>query len=335
MKKLFLFFLASTICRLSPSVFSQTFLIDSTRTPLVHTFSIVARDSVTGEMGVAVQSHWFSVGSVVGWAEAGVGAVATQSLVNPSFGIRGLELLKKGKSAKETVEELIASDSGGSYRQLAIIDAKGNSFSFTGKNCIAEAGNIFGKNFSVQANLMLNDKVPSAMAKAFTETKGALAERMIAALEAGQSVGGDIRGQQSASILIVKGISSGKIWEDKLIDLRVEDNPHPIAELKRLLNVYRAYEHMNKGDNASEKNDWDTALKEYSDAEKMFPDNEEMKFWHAVNLVNKGKVVESLPLFKEIFSKNKNWATLLPRLTKVGLLTTDEATVKKIVSIQK
>ena len=317
------------------SVFGQTLLIDSVRTPLVHTFSIVARDSITGEMGVAVQSHWFSVGSVVSWAEAGVGAVATQSLVNPSFGIRGLELLKAGKTAKEAVQELIASDTGREFRQLAIIDAKGNAFSFTGAKCIPEAGNIIGKNFSVQANLMLNNKVPGAMEKAFLEAKGMLAERVVAALEAGQAAGGDIRGQQSAAILIVKGTSSGKVWEDKLIDLRVEDNPHPILELKRLLNVYRAYEHMNNGDAATEKSDWALALKEYGEAEKMFPDNLEMKFWHAVNLVNKGKIDDSLPLFKEIFAKDKNWLILLPRLTKTGLLTTDDATLKRILGLGK
>jgi uncharacterized Ntn-hydrolase superfamily protein len=327
MKKLLLFLLLFPLA----SAFGQTFMIDSVRNPFVHTFSIVARDSITGEMGVAVQSHWFSVGSVVSWAEAGVGAVATQSLVNPSFGIRGLELLKKGKTAKEAVEELIASDTGGAFRQLAIVDAKGNAFSYTGNKCIPEAGNIMGKGFSTEANLMLNDKVPGAMAKAFREAKGPLAERMIAALEAGQAVGGDIRGQQSAAILIVKGTSSGKIWEDKLVDLRVEDNPHPIQELKRLLTVFRAYEHMNNGDAATEKSDWAKALKEYGEAEKMFPDNLEMKFWHAVNLVNKGKIDDSLPLFKEIFAKEKNWIILLPRLSKVGLLTADDATLKRML----
>ena len=330
MKKIFL---GTVFIILFSSAFSQSFVIDSSRNPLVHTFSIVARDSITGEMGVAVQSHWFSVGSIVGWAEAGVGAVATQSLVNPSFGMRGLELLKKGKTAKETVEELIASDSGSAFRQLAIVDAKGNAFSYTGKNCIPEAGNIIGRSFSVQANLMLNDKVPAAMEKVFKASKGPLAERMIAALEAAQTVGGDIRGQQSASLLVVKGVSSGKIWEDKLIDLRVEDNSQPIQELKRLLKVYRAYEHMNNGDLATEKGDWETAIKEYGEAEKMFPDNIEMKFWHAVNLVNKGKTEDALPLFKTIFAKEKNWLILLPRLRKVGLLSTDDATVKKILEI--
>ena len=315
--------------------FAQAFYIDSTRNFLCHTFSIVARDRVTGEIGAAVQSHWFSVGSVVTWAEAGVGAVATQSLVNPSFGMRGLQLLKQGNSPKEVVEELAASDTGREFRQLGVIDTKGNAFSFTGKNCIPEAGNIIGRNFSVQANLMLNDKVPAAMAKAFMETNGLLAERMLAALEAGQSVGGDIRGQQSAAMVVVKGESSGKVWEDRELDLRVEDNHEPIKELKRLLKVYRAYEHMNNGDLATEKSDWAAALKEYSEAEKMFPQNEEMKFWHAVNLVNKGKTDESLPLFKDVFSKNKNWAILVPRLTKCGLLTADEATVKKILAVQK
>jgi uncharacterized Ntn-hydrolase superfamily protein len=182
---------------------------------------------------------------------------------------------------------------------------------------------------------MLNDKVPAAMAKAFKETQGPLAERMIAALEAGQSVGGDIRGQQSAAIVVVKGTSSGKIWEDRLIDLRVEDNTEPIKELKRLLNVFRAYEHMNNGDLATEKNDWDKAEKEYGEAEKMFPKNEEMKFWHAVNLANKGKTDESLPLFREVFAKNKNWMILLPRLSKAGMLTADDAAIKKILETGK
>ena len=251
--------------------------------------------------------------------------------MNPSFGIRGLELLKKGKTAKEAVEILIASDTGGAFRQLAIVDAKGNAYSYTGTKCIPEAGNIMGRGFSVEANLMLNDKVPAAMAKAYREARGPLAERLMLALQAGQAAGGDIRGQQSASLLIVKGTSSGKIWEDKLIDLRVEDNPHPIHELQRLLKVYRAYEHMNNGDIASEKSDWAKALKEYGEAEKMFPDNIEMKFWHAVNLVNKGKIDESMPIFKEIFAQEKNWLILVPRLNKVGLLTADEATMQRIL----
>lgn len=299
---------------------AQTFY----KEPLAHTFSIVARDPVTGEMGVAVQSHWFSVGSIVSWGEAGVGVVATQSFVNPSFGPHELELLKSGKTPQEAVDELISSDEGRDVRQLAILDSKGRAASYTGKNCIPDAGNIAKENYSVQANLMLNDKVWPAMSKAFEESSGPLPERMITALEAGQLAGGDIRGKQSASILIVKGESTGKIWEDRTIDLRVEDNPEPIKELKRLLEVYRAYEHMNKGDLAVEKNDMLLAMKEYSAAEEMFPDNLEMKFWHAVTLVNNGKTEDSIPLFRDVFSQDENWRILFSRLPNAGLITIDD-----------
>ncbi len=308
---------------------SQTFYSDL----FAHTFSIVARDPVTGEMGVAVQSHWFSVGSIVGWGEAGVGVVATQSFVNPAFGPGGLELLKTGKTPQEAVDELIAADEGRDVRQLAILDSKGRTASYTGKNCIQDAGNIAKENFSVQANMMLNDKVWPAMSKAFEESSGPLAERMIAVLEAAQNAGGDIRGKQSASILIVKGESTGKVWEDRMIDLRVEDSSEPIQELKRLLKVYRAYEHMNNGDLAVEKNDMQLAMKEYSAAEEMFPENLEMKFWHAVTLINNNKFDESLPMFQEVFSMDKNWKTLFSRLPKSGLVQISDADFEKVMSL--
>ncbi len=301
--------------------------------PFAHTYSIVARDSETGEMGVAVQSHWFSVGSIVAWGEAGVGVIATQSFVNVSFGPRGLALLKRDKTAQQVVEALIASDEGRDVRQLAVLSANGSVDAYTGKNCIPDAGHYVGENFSVQANLMLNDKVWSAMAEAFEDAEGPLAERMIAALEAAQEVGGDIRGKQSASILIVRGESTGNVWEDRLIDLRVEDHQHPVKELKRLLRVHRAYEHMNDGDLAVEHGNMELAMKEYSAAEEMFPDNEEMKYWHAVTLVNNGGLEEALPLFKEVFVKNENWKILTPRLIPVGLLKVNDKQLKKILSV--
>ncbi len=301
--------------------------------PFAHTYSIVARDLETGEMGVAVQSHWFSVGSIVAWGDAGVGVIATQSFVNVSFGPRGLALLKRGKTAKQVVEALIASDEGSDVRQLAVLSANGSVDAYTGKNCIPDAGHYVGENFSVQANLMLNDKVWSAMAEAFENTEGPLPERMIAALEAAQEVGGDIRGKQSASILIVRGESTGNVWEDRLIDLRVEDHQHPVKELKRLLRVHRAYEHMNDGDLAVEHGNMELAMKEYSAAEEMFPDNEEMKYWHAITLVNNGGLEEALPLFKEVFAKNENWKILTPRLVLVGLLKVNDKQLKKILSV--
>lgn len=303
--------------------------------PLVSTYSIVARDLVTGEMGVAVQSHWFSVGSIVSWGEAGVGVVATQSFVNPAFGPDGLELLKSGMIASEVLDKLIAEDDGRDVRQLAILDVNGNVKSYTGKKCIPGAGNIVGENYSVQANLMLNDKVPAAMSKAFEESTGNLADRMMAALFAAEEVGGDIRGKQSAAILVVRGESTGKVWEDRLIDLRVEDHPTPLEELSRLIKVHRAYNHMNAGDLAMEHGDMKLAMKEYSTAEAMFPENEEMKFWHAVTLASNGDIEGSLPLFKEVFKKNENWKTLTPRLVPIGQLTVNEEELKKILSVNE
>jgi uncharacterized Ntn-hydrolase superfamily protein len=288
--------------------------------PFAHTYSIVAFDEKTGDMGVAVQSHWFSVGTIVTWGEAGVGVVATQSFVNPAFGPGGLELLKKGKTPQEAVDELIKNDEGREFRQLAILDSKGRVASFTGKLCIQPAGNIVGKNFSVQANLMSNDRIWPAMAEAFKNSKGPLAERMLVALEAAEKAGGDIRGKQSAALLVVRAKSTGKVWEDRLVDLRVDDNTAPLIELRRLLSVHRAYEHMNNGDLAVEKNDMDGAMREYSSAMKMFPDNLEMKFWTAVALANKGNLKETVPMFREIFAKDKNWRDLTPRLLPNGLL---------------
>ncbi len=314
------------------NIYSQTFFGSE---PFAHTFSIVATDTTTGEMGVAVQSHWFSVGTIVSWGEAGVGVIATQSFVNPSFGPRGLALLKQGLTAQQVLDLMIEADEGRDVRQLAILDSKGNVAAYTGKNCIDDAGQIIGKNYSVQANMMLNDKVWGAMSKAFENSKGTLAERLMLTLEAAQEAGGDIRGKQSAALLVVKSESTGQVWLDRKVDIRVDDHPEPLKELRRLLKVHQAYDHMNKGDLAVEHNDMDLAMKEYSAAEEMFTDNEEMKYWHAVTLVNIGRLDEALPLFKKVFNKNKNWVTLTPRLVKSKLLNVDENSLNKILNIIK
>jgi len=297
----------------------------------VHTYSIVARDPATGEMGVAVQSHWFSVGSLVTWGEAGVGVVATQSFVDPSYGPLGLALMRAGKTAPQALEALKKADAHPEVRQVAMLDAHGRVAAYTGDKCIPSAGHVTGENFSAQANLMLNDKVWPAMAKAFRETRGDLLDRMLAALEAAESVGGDIRGRQSAAILIVKGKSTGQPWADTAVSLRVEDHPEPLKEIRRLVQVHRAYEHMNAGDLAVERKDDAGALREYAAAETMLPDNLEMKFWHAVALVNMGGVDESLPLFRQIFAQDKKWALLLPRLPQVDLLKADKTVLSRIL----
>jgi uncharacterized Ntn-hydrolase superfamily protein len=330
MKKNNLIILFLTVMGLTSELPAQFFYGDN---PLTSTYSIVALDPETGEMGVAVQSHWFSVGSIVSWGEAGVGVVATQSFVNPAFGPDGLALLKSGMTADQVVDKLIAEDEGRDVRQLAIIDVNGNVKSYTGKNCIPGAGNIVGENYSVQANLMLNDKVPGAMSKAFEGSKGPLAERLMAALFAAEQVGGDIRGKQSAAILVVKGKSTGKVWEDRLIDLRVEDDPYPLDKLDRLLKIHRAYNHMNAGDLAVEHGEMELAMKEYLAAEKMFPENEEMKYWHAVTMATNGDVEGSLPLFKAVFKKNGNWKILTPRLVPIGLLNVNKEQLQKILSV--
>ena len=298
----------------------------------VHTFSIVARDPATGELGVAVQSHWFSVGSIVPWAEAGVGAVATQSFVDPSYGKLGLELMRTGKTGPEALQSLLAGDAGRDVRQVAMIDAQGRVDAWTGKNDIYAAGHFVGKDFSVQANLMLNDEVWPAMARAFENTKGDLADRMLAALDAAQAVGGDIRGRQSAAIVVVTGKPTGQSWKDRTFDLRVDDSSEPLAELRRLVTLQRAYNHMNAGDLAVEKKDNEGALREYSAAETLVPDNAEMIYWHAVALANMGRVDESLPLFRKVFAIDKNWATLTPRLPKSGLLPNDPKLIERIIA---
>jgi uncharacterized Ntn-hydrolase superfamily protein len=302
--------------------------------PLAHTFSIVARDTVTGETGVAVQSHWFSVGTSVSWAEAGVGAVATQSFVNKSFGIRGLNLLRNGLTAQEALDSLLKDDEGREVRQVAIVDTRGNVATHTGKSCIDYAGHIKGNNFSVQSNMMLTDKVPAAMATAFEKNSAKpLAERMLLALEAGQDAGGDIRGKQSAAIIVVPARSEGKPWDERTVDLRVDDHPAPIKELRRLYNVQVAYQHMNNGDLAVEKNDMAKAMNEYNAAMKMFPQNLEMQYWTAITLANNKQVDKAVPLLKKVFDKDANWKELTRRLPKVNLLTVSDADLKKILAL--
>ena len=238
----------------------------------VATYSIVARDAETGEIGVAVQSHWFSVGAIVPWAEAGVGAVATQSFVEPAYGPLGLELMRMGRTAPQALEALVTTDADREVRQVAMIDAQGNVAAHTGSRAIFAAGDIVGDQFSAQANLMESPTVWGAMARAFESAEGDLAERLLVALEAAQAEGGDIRGRQSAAIVVVAGESTGKAWVDRRFDLRVEDNPRPVRELRRLVKLQRAYLKLNEGDEWMTKNDMGRAMDAYSEAMNILPD---------------------------------------------------------------
>ena len=328
MKNCFLLFFLSFLFQMtSAQVYNQN-------NPLAHTYSIVARDPVTGEMGVAVQSHWFSVGTTVSWAEAGVGAVATQSFSNKSFGPRGLELLKQGLSAQQVLDKLLSDDPGREVRQVAILDAKGGVATHTGKNCIQYADHIKGEGYSVQSNMMLTDKVSKAMSQAYEKSAGKpLAERLVMALEAAQAAGGDIRGQQSAALLVVPAKSEGKPWEERTVDLRVEDHPAPVKEIRRLYRVHVAYQHMNNGDLAVEKGDMTGAMTEYNAAMKMFPANLEMQYWTAITLANNKQLDKAVPLLKKVFAQDKNWKELTRRLPAVNLLTVSNKELQLILAL--
>lgn len=305
----------------------------------ISTYSIVARDAQTGEIGVAVQSHWFSVGSVVTWARAGVGAVATQSLADIRYGPLGLEMLAAGKSPDQALDGLLASDPGAPVRQVAIIDSTGRVATHTGERCIAEASHTSrtlsdGDSFSAQANLMARPGVPEAMAAAFeAHADHPLAERLVAALHAAEAAGGDIRGKQSAAILVVSGDLTMSPWQGRLVDLRVEDHPDPNTELARLLGVHRAYEHMNAGDLALERNDIEGAVREYNAAARLNPGNNEMLFWAGVAFAKAGRVDEACAILARAYDDpNADWRETLRRLPHAGLLPDDTALLDRLLA---
>jgi uncharacterized Ntn-hydrolase superfamily protein len=297
------------------------------------TFSIVARDSATGDLGVAVQSHYFSVGPIVPWAEPGVGAVATQSLVEVSYGPKGLQLMRDGRSAPQALQELLGQDQYRDVRQVAMIDAEGNVAVHTGDKCIPDAGDHAGAQYSVQANLMSNKSIWPAMARAYEAARGDLAARLLAALEAGQRAGGDIRGQQSAAIIIVHGKRSAKPWADRALDLRVEDSPRPIEELKRLVTLWRAYKHVDDGDAFVTEGKLEDAMKSYQAGARLAPTNMEILFWQAAALWKLGKEKEATPLFRKVFAADRRWVALVPRLVPAGLLDDNAASIKRIEAL--
>ncbi len=279
------------------------------------TYSIVARDPSTGQLGVAVQSHWFGTGSVVTWAEPGVGAVATQAFGEPSYGPLGLGLMRGGKTAPQALSALLAADEASSRRQVAMIDSSGNVHAHTGAECLGEASHVVGENYSCQANMMLRDTVPSAMASAFEAASGDLIDRLLAALDAAEAEGGDIRGRQS-SALLVAGV----------VELRVEDDPEPLHELRRLVRVHRSYVSMNEGDAHLAAGDLEAAMQAYEVAQEGAPDNMEFTFWRGVMLANFGKVDEARSFLERAYAApTGHWRELLRRLPSVGLLPQDVA----------
>lgn len=286
--------------------------------PLVDTYSIVARDAETGQLGVAVQSHYFSVGSVVTWAEAGVGAVASQAISDPAYGKLGLDLMRAGKSAPDTLAGLVASDAQREVRQVAMVDARGEVAAHTGSIAISEAGHIVGEGFSVQANMMMKNTVWPAMAEAYRGTKGGLVDRLLAALDAAEAEEGDIRGRQSAALLIVEATGTGRPWYDTTFDLRVDDASDPLAEIRRLVSVRRGLIHQRSADEAAGRRDFDTMEREYAVAERYFNeasgDNQEIRYWHAIALMSVGKIDDGLAMLREVGARDRRWVELTLRL---------------------
>lgn len=290
---------------------------------LFSTYSIVARDEETGQLGVAVQTHQMCVGAVVPWLAPGVGALATQSLVNISFGPLGLALLEAGIPAPRVIEALVASDENASVRQVAAVDAMGRVGAWTGEGCIPEAGHHTGNGYSVQANMMTSATVVPAMAHAFENAKGDLAQRMLAALEAAQAEGGDIRGMQSAALKVVEGKSGHPAWSF-VYDLRVDEHEQPLHELARLVRLGHAHLIEQKGYEALKQRDREQALSLWASARAEAPELEELAFWQAITLADdEGDAQAGAELLRPVLRddpRREHWLDLIARLQQCGLI---------------
>ena len=278
----------------------------------VGTYSIVARDPETGELGAAVQSHWFSVGSLCTWARPGVGAVATQSVVEPAYGPRALDLMAEGSAAGDALAELLAADELATVRQVGVVDADGGVAVHTGAGCIPCAGDATGPYWTCQANMMASETVPAAMSAAFERSSGDLAERLMLALEAAEGEGGDVRGRQSAAIIVVA--AEGEPWQMR-VQLHVEDHQEPLAELRRLLVLHRAYEMAGRADEllASERPAEAGPL--YRQAAELAPESDELLFWSGLALAHTGDLDTGVDAVRRAIDKHAGWGVLLDRLS--------------------
>jgi len=317
--------LAEDLGRAEPSLFEA-------RRP-THTYSIVALDAATGQLGAAVQTHAFAVGTRVIWAQPGVGAVATQSFTDPSYGPLGLELMSSGKSAGQALAGLLAADPNTQGRQVGMVDAGGMAANFTGKKAITEHCRLTGDGYAVQANLMEKPTVCSAMSQAFEQTRGDLASRLMAALTAAQGEGGDIRGKQSAALLLVAGDKGTPQWEAEKINLRVDDHSQPLLELARLLTIRRASLKDKEGDRLLAEGHIDDALAVYAEVENMVPESHETVFWHAVSLASVGREADSLVRFKKAFDAWPLWREVVQRLPASDLLPDDDKMLRRILAV--
>jgi uncharacterized Ntn-hydrolase superfamily protein len=276
------------------------------------TYSIVARDPETGELGAAVQSHWFSVGSLCTWTRPGVGAVATQSVVEPAHGPNALDRLAAGASAQAALRDVLTGDALVAVRQVGVVDASGRVAVHTGADCIPEAGHATGAYWACQANMMARATVPDAMSAAFERAEGDLAERLMIALEGAEAEGGDLRGRQSAALLVAP--AAGEPWRAR-VDLRVEDHADPIGELRRLLGLQRAYELAGEADELMGEGRAAEAAARYVRAAELAPASDELQFWAGLAIAQEGDVVAGADAVRRAAAVHPGWLTLLDRLS--------------------
>ena len=276
------------------------------------TYSIVARDPATRELGVAVQSHWFSVGSIVPWAEPGVGAVATQSMADPSYGPNALDLMRAGTSASDALARLVPGDEGEAVRQVAAVDSQGRVAAHTGRRCVQFAGHEVGRGFVCAANMMRGDGVPQAMARAFSTSTGGLPERLLAALEAAEAIGGDVRGRQSAAMIVVR--ARDEQW-NRSLDLRVEDAALPLVELRRLMRLRQAYDFAERADELTAAGRAEEAALLYRQSMELAPENDELRFWGGLALVQLNERLAGLEAVQSAIEDNAGLGDLLNRLS--------------------
>lgn len=296
------------------------------------TYSIVARDPQTGQMGVAVQSRYFAVGRIVPWAEAGVGVVATQSFANPGFGPLGLAALRQGRSAAEVLAELVASDPGAAMRQVAVLDAQGRVAVHTGQACVSAAGHELGSQCSAQANMMARDTVWAAMIDAYDNAPGDLACRLLAACRAAEAEGGDLRGRQAAALVVVSGLATGQPWLDRLIDMRVDDHPDPITEIDRQLTYWRCLQRVERATDRALSGDLSGALVDLEASRHQFPHEPEFAFRHGLVLIGLGRRHEAQAVFAQLGATEPGWVELARRFSRAGVIPIDPILLDQLLT---
>ena len=297
------------------------------------TYSIVGREPESGQLGVAVQSHYFAVGSEVAFAEAGVAAIATQAWVEPNYGVEGLRMMRAGASAPEALNQLLELDEGSDFRQVGFVDSTGQSVNHSGSQTVGEQCATSGPNFSAQANIMWKPGVCRAMAEAFQNSEGDLAARLISALQAAEKAGGDIRGMQSAALKVVGGDRDASVLEQTIFNVRVDDHADPVNELDRQLHIARAFRYLKIGDDRWSSGNLEEAVDYYFKARELMPDYYEMNFWLGVLFVETGEVERSLEYFALAFRDWPRLKELIPRLAESGLLPRDTEILEMILSV--